>query len=486
MNYTHRYLARIVIEAETPLAIGSGERDVMTDRLVTTDVNGLPYIPGTALTGVLRQSLSELGENVINEFFGYQSGENGQGSRLILSSAQMIGKEGRVADGLLSINFGDDFYLNFINLPIRQHVHITHKGAAETHGKFDEQVVYKGARFCFELELIGTEEDNTAWNRILAEFSNPAFRIGGGTRKGFGEISVKDIKSDCIDLQKDMVKYLSKSSDLNDSYWDPIHSIEKQKVNNSGWTEYELTLVPEDFFLFGSGFSSENGDADMTFVTEKTIVWKDGKPQFSDEKVLIPATSVKGALAHRVAFHYNKLCGITAEKLKESGSINDLLKNGFYDFRNKPNDKFDSTDYNDRIKLVTTYNPAVRNLFGFIVDDQKENGAQRGNAIFSDVFLLSAPKKKLLNHVAIDRFTGGAMDGALFTEEVASSKEEFSLKIMVNNMTSENDNYKKAFEAALKDLCNGMLPLGGGTMRGNGCFTGVLTKNQEVIYNGEQ
>lgn len=259
-------------------------------------------------------------------------------------------------------------------------------------------------------------------------------------------------------------------------FWDSIQPIEKQKYDNGEWTIYELKLIPEDFFLFGSGFPSENGDADMTFVTEKTIVWKNGKPKFTEEQILIPATSVKGALAHRVAFHYNKLCGITAEKLKKSDSINDLLKNGFYDFRNKPNDKFDSTKYDHRIMLVTAYNPAVRNLFGFTVDEQKENGAQRGNVIFSDVFLSSEPKKKLLNHVAIDRFTGGAMDGALFTEEVADNKENFSLNILVHNKALKNENYQKAFEAALNDLCNGMLPLGGGTMRGNGCFTGNFTK----------
>jgi len=481
MNYTHRFLARIIIEAETPLAIGSGERDVMTDRLVTTDVNGLPYIPGTALTGVLRQSLSESGKDVINELFGYQRGDEGQGSRISLSSAQMIGKEGKAADGIQNIDFKDVFYENFVNLPVRQHVSITHKGAAKTHGKFDEQVVYKGARFCFELELIGDENDAPVWNRIISEFSNPAFHIGGGTRKGFGEILVIEIKSYCIDLQKNIENYLAKSSDLNDSFWDSIQPIENQNYDNVDWTTYELKLTPEDFFLFGSGFASENGDADMTFVTEKTIVWNNGKPQFSDEKVLIPGTSVKGVLAHRVAFHYNKELKVYANKLEEPGVCTYLIQNGY----RIPEDceKFDSNNLKDKMNMVIDGNPSVRTIFGYSANDKD---GQRGNAIFSDVFLSSEPKKKLLNHVAIDRFTGGAMDGALFTEEVASSKEEFSLKIMVNNMAFKNGNYMKAFEAALNDLCNGMLPLGGGTMRGNGCFTGVLIKNQEVIYNGKQ
>src|SRR5690554_6140272 len=109
MKYTHRYLARFVVEAETPLAVGSGERDVMTDRLVATDVNGLPHIPGTAMTGVLRSALSEnVDKTTVINLFGYaeqdvkeenegkneQEKDKGKGSRLILSSAQMVGKDG--------------------------------------------------------------------------------------------------------------------------------------------------------------------------------------------------------------------------------------------------------------------------------------------------------------------------------------------------------------------------------------------------------
>lgn len=49
-----RYVARIVIEADTPICVGSGEKTIDTDSEVTLDVNGLPYIPGTTIAGVLR------------------------------------------------------------------------------------------------------------------------------------------------------------------------------------------------------------------------------------------------------------------------------------------------------------------------------------------------------------------------------------------------------------------------------------------------
>jgi CRISPR/Cas system CSM-associated protein Csm3 (group 7 of RAMP superfamily) len=497
VKYTHRYLARIIIEAETPLAVGSGERDVTTDRLVATDVNGLPYIPGTALAGVLRNAFSStVDKTTLLYLFGYaeqdvkeenkgkkeQDKDKGRGSRLIISSAQMVGKDGKVIDGLQIIEFSDKFYTHFQNLPIRQHVRMSHKGAAEQGGKFDEQVVYKGTRFCFEIELVGNKVDEKVWGKLIEEFSNPAFRIGGGTRKGFGAIKVEDVKGEVLKLtdEKDLNRYLEKTSNLKDSFWDNIQSTQSfQSPQSAEWIKYELILTPDDFFLFGSGFGNEDGSADMSYVTEKVIDWSSGKGIFTDEKVLIPATSVKGALAHRTAFHFNKICGVFADNLKETSSINELCQKGYCDFRNQPGDAFDSKKYEDRLKLVTTYNPAVRNLFGFALDD-KNNGSQRGNVLFSDIFLSdkNKSKQKLLNHVAIDRFTGGAIDGALFSEEVAASKEKFILKIFVKDEKKETfSNYLKAFECALNDLCTGMLPLGGGTMRGHGCFTGELIKN---------
>ena len=66
--YTHRFLARMIIEAKTPLAVGSGDKDITTDALVATDVNGLPYIPGTAIAGVIRHFIGEEKANAFSVF----------------------------------------------------------------------------------------------------------------------------------------------------------------------------------------------------------------------------------------------------------------------------------------------------------------------------------------------------------------------------------------------------------------------------------
>ena len=493
-NLTHRYMARIIVEAETPLTVGSGENNILTNQMVVTDINGLPYIPGTSLAGVLRHALEqELTELELNKIMGFQGErktegpDDGQGSRLIVSHAQMIGHEGIPIDGITKNQLDDPFYKPFQNLPVRQHVRISHKGTSEDKGKFDEQVVYKGTRFCFELELVSDRKEESKWKKMLEQFYSPAFRIGGGTRKGFGELSIIECKTASLDLsnEDDLDLYLEKTSSLNDEFWNNKEETSSIENSEDNWITYKLHLKPDDFFLFSSGL--ESADAKMIPVTEKIVKWdKPDNPEFSEEKTLVPASSVKGALAHRVAFYYNKLHGLTAEKLKESSSINEIVKGGFYDFRNKANDKFNSAIYEDRLKLVTTYNPAVRALFGFALDDDKDNGAKRGNAIFSDVHLDNEPKKKLLNHVAIDRFTGGAIDGALFSEEVAGSmenQEKLDIKILVHKTAFEHPKVKEAFELALKDICTGMLPLGGGTMRGHGCFNGIIIKNGKELKN---
>ncbi|MGB2553898.1 hypothetical protein ACPF04_12160, partial [Campylobacter sp. MOP51] len=60
--------------------------------------------------------------------------------------------------------------------------------------------------------------------------------------------------------------------------------------------------MPDNFFIFGSGVGDE--ESDQTPALEKTIDYE--KMALSDEKVVVPASSVKGALSHRTAFHYNK------------------------------------------------------------------------------------------------------------------------------------------------------------------------------------
>lgn len=82
---------------------------------------------------------------------------------------------------------------------------------------------------------------------------------------------------------------------------------------------------------------------------------------------------------------------------------------------------------------------------------------------------------KVFDHVSIDRFTGGAIDSALFQEKTISSKEVLNLEILIKKIADEKA--INAFEKSLKDISTGMLSLGGATTKGHGVFTGTVLKD---------
>lgn len=433
-KYSHRFVARVLLEAATPMALHSGGQGIETDALLATDVNGLPYLPGSSIAGVLRHALPQ---EMTKTLFGDMETH---GSEIIFTDGMMIGAAGRPVDGLVPPLSGS-FYEHFKALPIRQHVRIGELGTGIDKGKFDEQVVYKGCRFTFEVELVTDGANRSQWEKVLSEMYKPTFRLGSGTRKGFGEMKVISVLKREYNLadKADCKAYLMKSSSLSLPFSGTSHN---PNVSPDAFVAYHLSLHPEDFILFSSGLS--NDKADMIPVKENIIVWDGVNPKF-EEQYLIPATSLKGALSHRVAYHYNKLNAVYADR--DGVSLDSLAPNR-----------------------------AVVDLFGCAEDGNTSSlrvGNRRGNVIFSDFTFNNNVVDKVIPHVAIDRFTGGAVSGALFQEQVlygpSLTVEE---KIIVDKSAFMDDNVRKAFEMSLDDLCEGRLPLGGGVNRGNGCFVG--------------
>ncbi len=470
-TFTHRFIARLLVEAETPLFVGSGNASLLTDALVQKDANGLPILPGTALAGVLRHSIEDFinpddqQSNKVdwNDIFGYQSAESnkGLGSRFKISAGYFVLGNNQVAEALNG-EIDDALLSKIANLPTRQHVRITDKGVADTanRGLFDNEVMYKGARFKFEIELKGIAEDDGAWEEIVSAFKSPVFRIGQGTRNGYGKLRVIGLEKRVFNLNEaiDYEDYLLHNASLNILFKSKNQLTEKDdktdQVFKTPTTHYQLQLTPDRFFIFSEGFGDD--EVDNKPITEEVMIYTDSGIKFI-EQTLIPASSVKGAISHRVCYHYNKM-------------------NEWYADTGKA--------------VLGDENPAVKHFFGSKGDTKgKIVKGQRGNLIFSDLHYTNISNDKILNHVAIDRFTGGAMDGALFSEKVsfmANGKIVFDIYAVTpldNNMGNADENKEKALEEALKDICKGLLPLGGMTTKGNGMLTGILTKNGNEIYS---
>lgn len=447
--YNFRHIAQIVIEAATPLMVGSGEKGAETDARVLLDVNGLPMIPGTSIAGVLRHMAGDEGifnKEEIAKIFGNKDGKDERGSKVIISEARMLGEDGNPIDGLCTLP-ESEFIEMFKSLPIRQHVRITDKGAAADEGKFDCQVVFAGTRFVFEIEILSDSDKDRTLENIVSLLQMKSFRLGGGTRRGYGDMTAVSIKKAVIDLCDDKQRglYLRKTSSFEpewEAWTDCPVVVAEEKISDC----FRLELSPEDFFLFGSGYNDD--EVDMTSVQEPKILWSGSK---TAKEYLIPASSVKGAVAHRTAFYYNKL------KERYVGNADP-----------------------DKAPKIGSENEAVLSLFG----SEDEKSPKRGNVLISDVYLEKVVSDKILNHVSIDRFTGGAIEAALFSEKVSYLCDEnpVVIEFIIAKKAYENDEkIKEAFICALKDITTGMLPLGGGVNRGNGCFKGVLKLNGEMI-----
>ena len=451
-----RFLAHIIIEAKTPLKVGGGKNDLFYDAPVQRDFNGLPMILGTTLAGILRRAFEDSSdENSTNEIFGTRhkvkenqsksdqenKGEdlNLIGSRLIVSNALLVDEKGKVCEELLLQK--SEFLLLFDILPIRDHVAIGANGTAKDAGKFDEEVVFKGTRFKFSLEFDGSEEK---FKEILNLLCDPTLRLGGGSSKGFGLLGILEIKwgefepdrySNSLNFSSDeFIKFMPDSAaDGN--------------LASKKFIRYELKILPDDFFMFGSGFGDK--EADQTPVFESVIDYNNGRKYLSNQKILIPASSVKGALSHRTAFHYNKLKEEFGEEAK-----------------------------------VGNENKAVKEIFGY--EKGKNKKGAKGKILLSDCFLNYDEQKdaKVFEHVSIDRFTGGAIDSALFQEKAVVKRDKFTIEILLKKGAC--DDAKEAFERALRDVVDGRLPLGGATTKGYGFFKGEATKYGEEWIEDEK
>lgn len=462
IKYPLRFVARISIEAETPFIISSGEPDFFSDAVFVADANGLPAIPGSSIAGVLRHEFERHYNNkqATNDLFGFQEQGDGQGSRLIVSWACIHDRNNIPVEGIAAADRLKDEVLRKAAYSIaRDHVCITHRGVAKDKGKFDEQSVAAGHRFTFELMLEGSEDDRAAWRSLLGAIASGTLRFGGKTRRGYGSFRTASIKEDFFNITTDEGFNLFIAHPVSLSMPSPL----KEKMHEFTATARmdkviaSIHLLPEGFWMIGGGMDD---DVDMSPVKESKILWDNGKGKVGEEEVLIPATAVKGAISHRTAYHYNAINAVFADNMSK--------------------DELD--------KHTGDNNSAIRELFGYCPDEKDKEDGQRGKVVIDDIFIGTPDRQKILNHVSIDRFTGGAAAGALFTEKPFYKGEGFVLKLIIDEPNTIPPAVRKAFGRALDDLASGRLGIGAGSGRGNGYFkarNGLIWNDNGKWIGGE-
>ena len=434
-----RIVAHIIFEADSALRFGCGDFDMLYDSPIQRDFNGLPMILGTSICGVIRANAKTIfSQNEVEKLFG----TNDSSSKLIFSNALLLNEKMQVCESLIPFSTitKSQFLSYFLHLPQRQHNKINEKGVCEDGAKFDEETIYKGTRFKCALEMkCENERDEKDFFNILSLFSSPYIRFGAGSTKGFGIIKTLEIRYEILQNP------LNKSNSLNESL-SQIFTPQNFEPK-ADFTRYTLNLTPENVFLFGSGFGDE--DADSIAVSENVVDYENAT--LSKAKLLIPASSIKGALSQRTKFYINKHLGNVINSPKS-----------------------------DDVNL----NQIHSTLFG----SADTNQPTKGKILISDIYLDYDNKQtQIFVHNSIDRFSASVIDGALFQEKATfapTNNPTFCIDIFVatNQHSQDFALALNAFEKALVDVCNGFLPLGAMSSKGHGFFSGNLHKNGESIH----
>ncbi|WP_284180410.1 RAMP superfamily CRISPR-associated protein [Rhabdaerophilum sp. SD176] len=482
---SHLYLARIRLRALSPLSIASGREDAENDVLLVRDANGLPMIPATALAGVLRGRLLEAGldAKAIDDAFGRarQTGvrrELIERSRLTLTNAAVVDRHGVAIDGLcfdLATKAKADEILRralAIQPLKRDHVRLSARHVVDGEGKFERNALPAGYRFVFDLRFSDpARTEGNFWSTLLNAIREEPLQIGGGTRRGYGMVDAISIRPIVVDLHSESALDALRSWPIELSRALPESTVDLVKSRDPvvGKRSIKVTLTPSDFWRIGGerryegkGASKlDDGEKAPQLVpyTEPRIVWKQdgtehGTAVLEDqERLVVPATAIKGAIRHRMAFHANRITGRFADPdypaknpAGEPEGVRKLL--GYVD---------------EAANIQTNGNSAAKQI-----------SAQAGLIALTDAWVTD-PKTLDLWHNGIDRFSGGVRSSVLYGEQIVfKGKLEFSIHLR----PAQGDMLKPAREAfaqAVHDLINGRLAIGAGSSKGHGYMNGEIS-----------
>lgn len=458
------HLARFTLEAQTPISLGNGA-GLNHDVALVRDANGLPAIPGSSLRGAIR-SLWQFYFGGADDVFGYEKrGANlGQRGFITLNFAQVHDMHNKAVCGLHpEAPYFTDSVLSLLarEAPVlREHVELNERGVTKGSNKFDRSAVPRGTRFSFEVSVWKDKDtDPKDWfAKIRAILESPEFRLGGAGRRGYGAVRVvrathaeltaaagirvargqaphepfgQDITADAIpkDRAPEVLPVLS---------LEPIGMIRVGSGGDAARTGLSEIASKGTFKLDPGAPPGANKEADLAPYTETFIDWTDetGSEQGGVSTRLnyvIPGSSIHGPLVHRALFHYNRAHGHFADPAPGSPSPSPYAA--------RPEDLY--------------------GLFGFAKAD--DTGA--AGAVFTSDAVLVGANAVYVSHNAIDRFTGGVITGALYSEEVLVGGT-FDVSIVISRRPlyrsgeSAARAARAALNAAIDDLKHGRLALG--------------------------
>lgn len=433
-----KIIFNIPMQTYSPLRISSGVDDGITDILVLKDKKGKAFIPGTSITGVLRAKMSNIyGDRAVDKLFGSIDDDGNQSmvniSDIVLENAKIINRDGIKIDSFT--------------------------GVSKQGAKFDFEAIDKGATGDLYIEVTLRESCLSEQNKpnisyrkehkdfaingdvygeltaTIADILTEGINVGSLTTKGYGKIKSKEpVKMYVFDFKNPQGAM---------KWWQYLNEGILQDVAYTG--NKTVAVVSEKDFVMQMEFALTSSmiirDYDVDTDDEKEKIA--AVQMKSGEDFVIPATSIKGVLKSRA-------CKI-------------LMNLNHHDEQ-------EAEDFLDKLMGRET--------------DNKEDKGQKSRLYIDEVYIrpnILHSKKQSRNR--IDRFTGGTIDSALFTDKPIWQTDKSKATIAIN-LQVQNCDEKEAglMLLVMKDLWLGDLAIGGNKAIGKGVLKG---KKCTIQYAGE-
>ncbi|RKU34899.1 hypothetical protein C6496_18715 [Candidatus Poribacteria bacterium] len=399
---------------ETVAHFGGDETGV-ADMCLLRDAEGKPFIPGASITGVARSLLARQSQ----PWTDYKDGKETQELKDFFGGA---GKD----DTMSALIVADASCVSEqVMVSIRDGVRVdTQSGSAADKAKFDVEVLEPGTEFEVSVECVIRAGDNQSkfeklFFVLLHIFQQGEVHLGARTRRGYGrgKVASWEIRDLQMNSPKDIAAWLS------DEPWArPKSALGPRALPADQRCHF---CIDAHFNLHTSLLiRSVSADPDAP----------DMVPLSSNAEPVVPGTSFAGAFRHRAALIANIL------------------------------------GWHDR---------ALDEMFGPVHEQQRANQQSElwASRVWIEEHLVENVKEHWQDRVAIDRFTGGSLQSALFNEKpvypISMAEESTSNVRLILSLEEPEKAEIGLLLLTLRDFWHGHTALGGETSIGRGTLSGI-------------
>lgn len=453
-----RWKIDATLNAETPIHVGGIGGDADTDLALAVNGQGKYYIPGTSLAGALREwmgrSLND--EELIKNLWGDHENDKRGASFIIIDDAEV-----RLPNGM--------------TIEIREGVGIDrHTGAAADSFKYSRAILPKGVSFPLEITLDcqADQSPDELWQLLMA-LEQGDIRIGAAKTRGLGKVRLQAITIEKHDLNngEGLFKSLLRQNIQQD--WKQIkdtatdYQLPSRLSLSIAWKPRDPVMVKTE----GDGIAVDI----LPLVSQVN----------SGVRFVIPGSSIKGVLRAHAERVVRTVCNISPTSDKFLEQIRLSLVSEIFGSAEQANQRNSSEKKSNGKKGALSVDDCYATL-----PMKTAHWALVENAPKADNDTFSSFKTRLRTavnstdnpfhilqpamHVAVDRWTGGAADGMLYSvlEPIGVEWEKIGIQLDVNQLQKHDASLLQPVIAllliVLRDFANRKIPIGYGTNRGMG------------------